>query len=433
MTSLTCFRDLNYLCICDVDHYRAECFGYNRSSDQCSLCLSNGYCLKSELNKRSSFVCLCQRCYYGEMCQYSNKLMSFSLDSLIVKYVRNHPRISTGFYISVVLLIFLFGLFNNLNSSFTFIRPKPRKVGVGNYLLIISIIDQCSLLLLSFKVIHIILGSNGTLFSYTNLNLYSCKIVSYLLSVSTRVTYWLTSFISIERLCLVLFPTSVTQKNPHQAIGFITIATLFVSGMHIHELMYYTTIVDLSYPSVNVTVCITNYVQSFVSTYNHVNVLIHYFIPFLIQTISITILIIQVACSRVRAGSGSNKQTFVGVFKRQLKTQKEQYVTPIIIILSSLPQIILSFSYACTELKQPWQRYTLLTTYFLSFLPQMLGFILYMLPSTIYSDEFHRTTVGKRFVRQQQVTTTRQHNIQMKTRSSGLKKTYNNYDGCTKL
>ena len=101
--------------------------------------------------------------------------------------------------------------------------------------------------------------------------------MSYLLSVLTRITYWLTSFVSIERLCLVLFPTSVTLKNPRRSIGFIIIVILSVFGMHIHELMSYTTIVDLSYLSVDVTVCVTNYVQSFVSTYSRVNVLIHYF------------------------------------------------------------------------------------------------------------------------------------------------------------
>jgi hypothetical protein len=431
-TSLTCFRDLNYLCICELDHYRAECFEYNRSIDQCSSCLSNGYCLKGELNEKSNFICLCERCHYGQMCQYSNELMSFTLDSLIVKDIQNHRQISTGFYISVVVLIFLFGLFNNLNSFLTFIRPKPRKMAVGNYLLIISIVDQCSLLLLFFKVIHIILGINGTLFSYPNVNLYSCKIVSYLLSVLIRITYWLTSFISIERLCLVLFPTSVILKNPRRAIGFTIIVIVFVFGMHIHEFMYYTTIVDLSYPSVNVTICVTDYVISFVSTYNHVNVLVHYFIPFLIQIISITILIIQAAYLRARAGN-NNQQTFVNVFKRQFKELKEQYVTPMIIVLSSLPQIILSFSYTCTELKQPWERYTLLTTYFLSYLPQMLGFILHVLPSTTYSKEFYQTVIGKRFVRQQRMSTTRLQNIEMKTPSSDLQEMYNEYDECTEL
>ncbi len=66
--------------------------------------------------------------------------------------------------------------------------------------------------------------------------------------------------------------------------------------------------------------------------------------------ISITITILQTACSRART-SGSRRQTFGDLFKRQFKTQKETCVTPIIIVFTSLPQVILSFSYACGELK----------------------------------------------------------------------------------
>jgi hypothetical protein len=99
-----------------------------------------------------------------------------------------------------------------------------------------------------------------------------------------------------------------------------------------------------------------------------------------------------------------------------LKTKKEQYITPIIIVISSLPQIILSFSYTCTELKQSWQRYTLLITYFLSYLPQSLGFILYVLPSTTYSEEFRQTPIGKRIMRRQRAVATRQQNIKTKRR-----------------
>jgi hypothetical protein len=72
----TLLNDLNYLCICESDHYRVECFGY----DQCSLCLSNGYCLKGDLKDNADFLCLCLRCHYGQMCDFSNELMSFTLD-----------------------------------------------------------------------------------------------------------------------------------------------------------------------------------------------------------------------------------------------------------------------------------------------------------------------------------------------------------------
>ena len=412
-TSFTCFRDFNYLCVCNSDHSRAECFGYNRSLDQCSLCLSNGYCVKGELNDRSDFICLCPRCFHGQMCQYSTEFMSFTLDSLLVKDLKNNRQVSITIYISIVLLIFFIGLFNNLNSLLTFIRPNSRKSSVGIYLLIISVVDQCSLLFLFLKLIHIILGSNGTLFSYTNLNLYSCKIVSYLLSVSTRMTYWLTCIITIERLNLVLFPTSSLQ-NHRRTLGLSIFVILCLFSMHTHEVMYYTTVVDYSDISLNVTLCVTNYTQSFILTYNYINIFVHYFIPFLLQTISITILITRIGYIQART-RGGNQQTFFNILMSQLKTQKEQYITPIIIVLSSLPQTILSFSYACTELKQSWQRYTLLTTYFLSYLPQMLGFILYVLPSTIYSEELRQTAIGKRVLRQRRAI--RQHTLETKTRS----------------
>jgi hypothetical protein len=402
--------------MCEPDHYRAECFGYNPSIDQCSLCLSNGYRLKGELNEKSDFLCFCSNCHYGKMCEFSNELMSFTLDSLTVKDLQTSPKLSTVFYISITVLIFLFGLFNNLSNFLTFARPKSRIFSVGNYLLIVSVVNQCSLLFLLLKIIHIILGSNGTLFYYESLNLYSCKIISYLLSVFTRRTNWLASLVTLERLCMVLFPTSATFKNTRRAFGLSIFVILTVSGMHVHEAMHYTTIVDPSYASVTITLCVTSYIQQLISVYNRVNVLIHYFAPFAIQVVSVTILIVQTARSRARANT-SNKDTFIDLFKKQFKTHREHYITPMIIVLSSLPQIALSFSYACTELKQPWQRYMLLTTYFLSYLPQMLGFILYVLPSTAFTEEFHQTIIGKRFIRKQRgPIIAKKQNIEMKTK-----------------
>jgi hypothetical protein len=342
--------------------------------------------------------------------------MSFTLDSLTIKDLQISPKLSIGFYISITILMFLFGLFNNLSSFLTFIRPKSRQSRVGIYLLIVSLINQCSLLVMLLKIIHIILGSNGTLFYYETLNLYSCKIISYLLSVVTRITNWLASLVTIERLCTVLFPTSITFKKTRIALALTLIVILFVSGMHIHEAMYYMTIADPSYTSINSTLCVISYVQHWISIYSRVNVLIHYFLPFTIQVVSITILIIQIARSRARVNRNRQK-TFIGLLKKQFKEHKEHYVAPIIIVFSSLPQIILSFSYACTEPKQSWQRYMLLATYFLSYLPQILGFILYVLPSTIYTEEFHQTIIGKRLVRQQRKpTTAKQLNIERNTK-----------------
>jgi hypothetical protein len=90
-------------------------------------------------------------------------------------------------------------------------------------------------------------------------------------------------------------------------------------------------------------------------------------------------------------------------------------VTPSIIILSGLPQTILTFSFACTQLND-WQRHTLLCSYLLSYGPQVLGFILYVLPSTSYKKEFYETFIGKKSSKWMLTKKTRKTNI-MKTKT----------------
>jgi hypothetical protein len=208
-----------------------------------------------------------------------------------------------------------------------------------------------------------------------------------MLSVSIRCSFWLTSWIAIERVCYVLFPFATLLKKPRVAT-IITVSTLLVVGvMHIHELIFYMKIIDPNGQST----CVVNYPLK-VRTYDRISVLIHYIIPFCIQIFSITILIILVARSRSR--TGNNHDTFIEYLKRQFKSQKELYITPSVIILSGLPQTILSFSFACLELVS-WQQHTLLLAYFLSFAPQLLGFVLFVLPSSNYMKEFQATKLSK--------------------------------------
>jgi hypothetical protein len=116
---------------------------------------------------------------------------------------------------------------------------------------------------------------------------------------------------------------------------------------------------------------------------------------YLFQIIAITPLIVFAARSRTKTTGG--KINFHQVLIKQFQTQKELYITPIIIILSALPQTILTFSLACTELNI-WQRHTLIIAYLLSYTPQILGFILYVLPSTTYKKEFSETSIAKSWI-----------------------------------
>ncbi|CAF1113002.1 unnamed protein product [Adineta steineri] len=382
--SIQCFYDQSYLCICGKDNSYAECFAFNPALTHCSQCFSNGHCIQGNLKDKNDFICLCPTCYYGRRCQFSTNILSFTLDSLMFE------SISTIQYSCLVLtiLIFLFGLLSNFCSFITFRRPKIRQVGVGNYLFIGSVINQASLFFLLLKIIYLVLNHISTFDQTPSINLILCKTISYILSILTRSIYWLTSCISVERLILIKFPTSIFVKKPRLAIGISIGTILILCAMHIHEIVFYTTIDDVN----SEKVCAIDLTKDFVFTYNRVSIFIHHFCPFTIQIICITLLIIFAARSRAKVQK--SQMNFYQILRKQFRNQRELYITPIIIILSSLPQIILSFSFACTHFSNG-KRYGLLFAYLLSYLPQTLGFLLYVLPSTFYKSEFIQTNIGQ--------------------------------------
>ena len=375
-TQRVCFYDENYFCICQHDHYRVECFINDIEYDHCSKCLSGGKCLQGDLKDSNDFICLCPSCHQGHRCEFSMQAFGFTIDSLLVNYSKQVKIV----YVSIVFLLFMIGLFNNICSLMTFKRPTPRKFGVGNYLLIVSCLNQIALLCLLFKFIEITVGI---------LDIGSCKSVPYFVSVMTRSTYWLTSWITVDRLLMILFPTSSFVKNPRLSIGISVLTLIILFVMHVHEIIYYTIIEDLS---TDLSICVTNFDTRLISNYNRISTLIHYLFPFFIQVICITLLIVLAARSRMK--TAGHRMTFGEVLKKQFETQKELYVTPTIIIISALPQTILTFSFSCAQLNDV-QRHTLLCSYLLSYGPQVLGFLLYVLPSTSYKKEFYETFIGK--------------------------------------
>lgn len=348
--------------------------------DHCDECLSGGRCIRGDIQKTNDFICICHFCSQGARCEFSLRAFGFTLDSLLV----SHTTPIHIVYISVVVILFYIGLFNNYCSFVTFKRSQPRKNSVGNYLIFVTILSQCSLLLFLLKFISIFLGSMGLT------NDISCKTISYFLSIFTRSTYWLTSWITVNRLLMILFPTSTSIKSPRLATYFIIGTFVILLAMHLHEPLYYQTLRELDSSAIR---CVTNFNHDVVEIYNRVNTLIHYLLPFCIQIISITLMLVLVA--RSRSQITGNQRTFGQVLKKQISTQKELYVTPIAIILSVLPQAILSFSLACTQLSH-WKQHTLLVSLLLTYVPQILGFILYVLPSSAYRKEFGETTIAKK-------------------------------------
>ena len=184
--SLLCFRDDAYLCICEEDHKRAECFNYDYELDHCSKCQANGRCFKGG---KDEYLCRCPPCHIGKMCQFNFESFSFTLDQLFFNELLSinslTQRITYSLLIIIPSLFFLFGLINNLFCLITFRRSKCLKNGIGQYLFCTTIINQINLTFLLIRFVHLTVNISHT-YSSPLVNEIMCKISSYLLISTTR-------------------------------------------------------------------------------------------------------------------------------------------------------------------------------------------------------------------------------------------------------
>lgn len=376
-----CFYDDVYLCICEVSRKRVDCFDHDVTIDHCEWCLSGGNCIRGDRKMSTDFICLCPHCYSGRLCEFSLQPFTVTFDSLLV-FERHFIQI---IYIGMALVLFIVGFVNNLFSSVTFLRPQTRQNSVGNCLLATAIFNQCALLCLLVKILHIFLGS-----SVGSTDDISCKIINYSLSVFTRSTNWLTSWITADRLFIAIYPAAKLIQKPSFAIWSSIIIFLLMLIMHIHEILFSSSIYQ---SHSTISLCVISFGEYFALTeYNRISTLLHYVIPFTIQFVSITLLITRVA--RQRRKTLKSTTTLTKILKKTFSIQKELYITPIITVLSTIPQAILSFSLTCTQ-PNGWQRHLLLIVCLLSYAPHVLSFFIHVIPSSLYKKEFTETTLAK--------------------------------------
>ena len=301
----------------------------------------------------------------------------FSLELLII----DSRQIVKILYSILSFLILIFALFNNICSIITFKHQSFQQSTIGSILFILSVINTTPLLIFFIKFLQITLKIA---------DIHSCKLLSYLLPVFTRSTFWMISWLTISRLVIILSPMSIFLKRNFPARIMATSTLLLLFSLHIHEIVYYTSI---QHVPTNIPICVPNYQHSGILIFHRLNTLIHYLVPFSIQVVSVTFLVILVARSRDR--TMAKRKAFRQILSEQFHKHKEQYLVPIIIFVSSSPQIILTFHFACTELSST-MRHCLVLASLLSYMPQTLGFILFILPSSVYRSEFRKTLVGAR-------------------------------------
>jgi di/tricarboxylate transporter len=116
----------------------------------------------------------------------------------------------------------------------------------------------------------------------------------------------------------------------------------------------------------------------------------HFSLPFGINCISGAIIIITVA--RTRSNS-QKKKSFKEHLREQLHQLKHLLIAPSILIVLPLPRLIISFLAGC--MKSARDSWFYLIDYFVSLIPSMMTFVVFVLPSEMYKKEFNESI--KRF------------------------------------
>ena len=406
---LLCFFDEIYICICEEDHSRAECFNYDHSKDTCDRCLVNGRCVKGR--HENDFRCMCPACHEGRFCHFNLESVPITLDQLFSPNLLSlSPFISNATYyllIIIPLLVFLVGLVNNLCAFVTFRRPRCLRNGIGHYLFAMSICNQLTLAFLALRLIHLAVNISASYQSFT-LDGILCKVSNYLLTASTRLIYWLSTLVAIERVYVALFINGQWLNKPRIARRIIALTVVTILGVSAYQLL--VTHLPIDRDDVNNVLCSVTFPASSsnwlrprgpVAVIDSVG-------PFLINLVCTVSIICLVTKKKMNATRGRDthsphatvpvRQNRLHLLRTVLAENKELVIGPAFTLLPqlfSLPYFVASLMLQCSDLQRTGLRYLLMVSYFTAFIPPLTSFLLYISPSTFYSQEWQATSIGK--------------------------------------
>jgi hypothetical protein len=277
--------------------------------------------------------------------------------------------------------MFVSGLINGLLSFLTFRRKIPRQVGTGYYLLFSSIISILIIFILNIKFWQLIL-SQMSVINNRSLLYVSCISIDIILKILLTSNEWLNTCVAMERMISVIKATKFDQKYSRKISKRVILSVFILTIMtYIHDPIHRQLIDDYDIDEKRIW-CFVQYSSS-INIYNSFVNLFHFLTPFAINIISAIWIIIALAYSRKDLQSD---RTFQQHLQHQIQEHRHILIAPCVLTLLSLPRLIISFLSGCMRsAREPW---LYLFGYFISFIPSMLTFIVFILPSKTYKAEF---------------------------------------------
>jgi hypothetical protein len=131
--------------------------------------------------------------------------------------------------------------------------------------------------------------------------------------------------------------------------------------------------------------CMARYSRT-VQDYNTAILFFHLVAPFVVNLFSALFIIFGSARQKLATRT---KQSYREHILEQLSEHRQLMISPIILLVLSLPRLVISMLSGCVKAsRNPW---LYLLGYFISFTSSMLIFIVFVLPSKLYRETFKKS------------------------------------------
>jgi hypothetical protein len=185
----------------------------------------------------------------------------------------------------------------------------------------------------------------------------------------------------MERVVNVTMGTNFDgKKSKRIAPWIILIVILITTGSLVHDPIHRHLIDDEDDERIW---CIVRY-TTHIETFNSIISIVHFIVPLCLNLISAIVIIVIAARNR---SISRQQQNYKEHLKEQFQQHKHLLVSPLVLALLAVPRIIISLLTGCMKsARNPW---LFLVSYFISYIPPSLIFVVFILPSDKYKKHFY--------------------------------------------
>jgi len=395
-SNLSCFYDDIQICLCDYfgEQRQANCleFDYQMKLDCFGQndCENGAQCFQDSSTCPQTSICVCPKCFYGRRCQFTTSAFSLSLDAILGYHIQPYiplidQPITVQVSLALTIIMTIAGLINGILLMITFKNKRLHEVGSGIYLLGSSIFTLLTIIMFALKFFILLDAQMEGITNRSFLN-FQCISIDFCLRLSLHMDHWLNACVACERAITSIKTTSFNKRKSKKAAKYvICILLVLMIFTTIHDPLHRRLIDDDEHGENKRIWCIVSYSPSF-QIFNFTVNIIHFCTPFFINLMSAIIIIRSAARQRAIVQPEHTHQQHL---HNQFQKHNRLLIAPILLVIFALPRLIISFTSGC--MKSDENSWLFITGYFVSFIPPMVTFFLFVFPSKLYREEFNKS------------------------------------------